>query len=115
MTERTRADRLLLARGIFASRARAQAAIAAGRVLADGVKVRKASQALAADARIEAEPVHGFVSRGGVKLQAAVQRAVCGDIIAFLAALGWTGLGVIESPIRGGDGNREFLLGAYRG
>jgi hypothetical protein len=41
-----------------------QAAIAAGRALADGVKARKASQALAGDARIEAEPAHRFGSRG---------------------------------------------------
>ena len=43
MTDRERADRLLVARGLFESRARAQAAIAAGLVTADGVPVRKAS------------------------------------------------------------------------
>ncbi|HEX4042392.1 MAG TPA: S4 domain-containing protein, partial [Xanthobacteraceae bacterium] len=43
MTHRERADRLLVARGFFESRARAQAAIAAGRVSADGVPLRKAS------------------------------------------------------------------------
>ncbi len=37
MTNRERADRLLVARGLFESRARAQAAIAAGLVTADGV------------------------------------------------------------------------------
>ncbi|MFZ0375912.1 MAG: S4 domain-containing protein, partial [Xanthobacteraceae bacterium] len=44
MTHRERADRLLVARGLFDSRARAQAAIAAGRVTADGIPVRKASE-----------------------------------------------------------------------
>ena len=43
MIARERADRLLVARGLFESRARAQAAIAAGLVTADGVLVRKAS------------------------------------------------------------------------
>jgi len=43
MIARERADRLLVARGLFESRARAQAAIAAGLVTADGVPVRKAS------------------------------------------------------------------------
>lgn len=237
---RMRADRLLVARGLFESRAQAQAAIAAGRVAADGAPVRKASQLLEENARIEAGPAHPYVSRGGIKLEAAldhfgfrpagkvcldvgastggftevllargarrvyavdvgrgqlhpklrgeprvtmleatdarrldralvpepaalvvidvsfislkrvlpaalacaapgaelvalikpqfeagrrrlkkgivrdpaVHRAVCEDIIAFLASLGWTELGLIESPIRGGDGNREFLLGA---
>ena len=45
MTARQRADRLLVERGLFDSRARAQAAIAAGLVTADGVPVRKASDA----------------------------------------------------------------------
>ena len=72
MTARQRADRLLVARGLFESRARAQAAIAAGRVTADGVPVRKASDTMSAGATIEAEPEHPYVSRGGVKLAAAL-------------------------------------------
>jgi 23S rRNA (cytidine1920-2'-O)/16S rRNA (cytidine1409-2'-O)-methyltransferase len=71
MTTRERADRLLVARGLFDSRARAQAAIAAGRVTADGVAVRKASEAISSSATIAAEPEHPYVSRGGVKLAAA--------------------------------------------
>jgi 23S rRNA (cytidine1920-2'-O)/16S rRNA (cytidine1409-2'-O)-methyltransferase len=63
-----RADRLLVARGFYESRARAQAAIAAGLVRADGVPVRKASDSIAATAAIEASPEHPYVSRGGVKL-----------------------------------------------
>jgi 23S rRNA (cytidine1920-2'-O)/16S rRNA (cytidine1409-2'-O)-methyltransferase len=72
MTIRERADRLLVARGLFESRARAQAAIAAGRVSADGVVVRKASEEIAIAAVIAAEPEHIYVSRGGVKLAAAL-------------------------------------------
>jgi 23S rRNA (cytidine1920-2'-O)/16S rRNA (cytidine1409-2'-O)-methyltransferase len=72
MTPRQRADRLLVARGLFESRSRAQAAIVAGRVTADGVPVRKASEAISSAALIEAEPEHPFVSRGGVKLEAAL-------------------------------------------
>jgi 23S rRNA (cytidine1920-2'-O)/16S rRNA (cytidine1409-2'-O)-methyltransferase len=72
MTTRERADRLLVARGLFESRARAQAAIAAGRVTADGVPVRKPSDEISAAAVIEAEPEHPYVSRGGVKLAAAL-------------------------------------------
>src|SRR5579871_1744413 len=67
-----RADRLLVARGLFDSRARAQAAIAAGRVLADGAPVRKASEEIPSTARIEAALEHPYVSRGGVKLAAAL-------------------------------------------
>ena len=72
MTARQRADRLLVARGLFESRARAQAAIAAGRVTADGAPVRKASDAISSAAAIEAAPEHPYVSRGGLKLAAAL-------------------------------------------
>ncbi|MDQ0391689.1 TlyA family RNA methyltransferase [Labrys monachus] len=65
---RKRADLLLVERGFFDSRARAQAAIQAGLVTADGRPVKKASEALEPDAVIEARPAHPFVSRGGVKL-----------------------------------------------
>jgi 23S rRNA (cytidine1920-2'-O)/16S rRNA (cytidine1409-2'-O)-methyltransferase len=72
MTVRERADRLLVARGLFESRARAQAAIAAGLVTADGVPVRKASEEISTAAVIAAEAEHPYVSRGGVKLAAAL-------------------------------------------
>jgi 23S rRNA (cytidine1920-2'-O)/16S rRNA (cytidine1409-2'-O)-methyltransferase len=233
----------LVARGLFESRARAQAAIAAGRVTADGVPVRKASETISAAAAIEAAPEHPYVSRGAVKLaaaldhfaldvtgrvcldvgastggfsevlaargarrvyavdvgtdqlhrrlrdnktivsieqadirrldrshlseppdlatidvsfislklvlpavgellmpranlvalikpqfeaarraikkgivrNAAVHQAVCDDIAAFLVARGWRVGGRVPSPIRGGDGNREFFIEAERG
>jgi 23S rRNA (cytidine1920-2'-O)/16S rRNA (cytidine1409-2'-O)-methyltransferase len=237
---RMRADRFLVERGLFESRAKAQAAIEAGRVKANGIAVRKASDEIEQDATIEARPAHPYVSRGGLKLAAAldafgfapkgricldvgastggftqvllergaaqvyavdvghgqlhaslrswpevvsleatdirelqpldpapdlvvidvsfislkqvipaalklvtspaylvalikpqfeagrervkkgvvrdpnVHVAVCDDIVAFVRSLGWRVLGVIPSPIAGGDGNREFLLGATR-
>lgn len=70
--DRIRADRLLVERGHFESRARAQGAIAAGLVRADGRVVARASDLVAPDARIEAEAPHPFVSRGGLKLVAAL-------------------------------------------
>src|SRR5258708_36324188 len=71
---RQRADILLVERGLFESRAKAQAAIAAGLVTADAVPVRKASEAVAIDAALVAEPAFPWVSRGGVKLDAALTR-----------------------------------------
>jgi len=242
MPPRQRADRLLVARGLFDSRAKAQAAIEAGLVFANGIVVRKASEEIVTDAVLNATPAYPYVSRGGVKLGAAlnhfgfdprgrvcldvgastggftqvllergarkvyavdvgraqlhgslrarpevvvleetdirnlslarfeeppdlvtidvsfislkqaapaalalaktpaqlvalikpqfeagraalkkgvvrdpaVHAAVCEDIAAFIASLGWRVLGVILSPIAGGDGNVEFLLGAAR-
>jgi 23S rRNA (cytidine1920-2'-O)/16S rRNA (cytidine1409-2'-O)-methyltransferase len=69
---RKRADILLVERGFFASRARAQAAIAAGLVSVGGVALRKASEEVKGDAPIEAEAPHPWASRGGVKLAAAL-------------------------------------------
>jgi 23S rRNA (cytidine1920-2'-O)/16S rRNA (cytidine1409-2'-O)-methyltransferase len=87
MMSRERADRLLVTRGLFESRARAQAAIAAGLVTADGVRVRKASEEISSEAHIEAVAEHPYVSRGGVKLAAAldhfaldVKGRVCLDV-----------------------------------
>jgi 23S rRNA (cytidine1920-2'-O)/16S rRNA (cytidine1409-2'-O)-methyltransferase len=242
MTARRRADRLLVERGLFDSRAKAQAAIAAGLVTADDVPVRKPSDEIPLDAALRAEAAHPWVSRGGVKLAAAldyfgfdpagrvcldvgastggfaqvllargarrvyavdvgrgqlhaslrseprvmlleetdirglnpdrlsqrpdflaidvsfislklalppaisllrtparlialikpqfeagrrhlkkgivrdpqVHAAICEDMTAFVTGLGWTVAGVVPSPIMGGDGNREFLLGAAR-
>ena len=239
---RQRADRLLVERGLFDSRTKAQAAIEAGLVAANDVAVRKPSEEIPVDAHLTATAAHPYVSRGGVKLAAAldyfgfdprgricldvgastggftqvlldrgaarvyavdvgreqlheslrgrseivlfedtdirtcspaafretpnlitvdvsfislklvlpaalklvahrtelvvlikpqfeagpgivkkgivrngaVHRAVCDDISALVASLGWRVLGVIPSPITGGDGNAEFLIGAVR-
>jgi 23S rRNA (cytidine1920-2'-O)/16S rRNA (cytidine1409-2'-O)-methyltransferase len=240
--KKDRIDRLLVERGLFDSRAKAQAAIAAGLVTANAAPVRKASEEIAVDAALSATPAHPYVSRGGIKLAAALdhfgfdpkgrvcldigastggftqvllergakrvyavdvgrgqlheslrgrpevvsyeetdirtcsparfratpnlvtidvsfislklvlpaalklvahrtqvvalikpqfevgptlvkkgivrdavlQTAVCEDISAFVTSLGWRVLGIIPSPITGGDGNAEFLLGAVR-
>ncbi len=243
MAPRQRIDRLLVDRGLFESRAQAQAAIAAGLVTAAGIGIIKPSDQVAADAVLTAEAAHPWVSRGGVKLaaaldafgfdpkgrvcldvgastggftdvllargascvyavdvgreqlhprlkerpevvsletidirkldaalipdpidvvvadvsfisltrvlpaalafarpaaqlvalikpqfetsrrhlkkgivrDAAVHRAVCDDVAAFVAAEGWRVREVVPSPLLGGDGNAEFLLGADRG
>jgi 23S rRNA (cytidine1920-2'-O)/16S rRNA (cytidine1409-2'-O)-methyltransferase len=53
--------------------------------------------------------------RGIVRDAAARQRAV-DEVCAFVGAqVGWRVLGVIPSPLRGGSGNAEYLLGAVRG
>jgi 23S rRNA (cytidine1920-2'-O)/16S rRNA (cytidine1409-2'-O)-methyltransferase len=71
--QRTRADLLLVERGFFESRAKAQEAIAAGHVSADGRVLRKASETLAPSAEIEASAPYPWVSRGGLKLAAALE------------------------------------------
>jgi 23S rRNA (cytidine1920-2'-O)/16S rRNA (cytidine1409-2'-O)-methyltransferase len=243
MTKRVRIDRLLVERGLFESRAKAQQAIAAGLVAADGTIITKPAEEVSSDAALQAAPAHPWVSRGGVKLAAAldhfgidpsdricldvgastggftqvllarrarrvyavdvgrgqlhaslrerpdviaieatdirkleparfevlpdfvavdvsfiplklvlpaalalaqpaaetvvlvkpqyeagpghvrkglvrdpaVHQRVCEDVAALIASLGWTVLGLIPSPIPGGDGNHEFLIAARRG
>jgi 23S rRNA (cytidine1920-2'-O)/16S rRNA (cytidine1409-2'-O)-methyltransferase len=54
------------------------------------------------------------LGRGGlVRDEAAAARAV-EAVQSFLRDAGWTRLGTVESPITGGDGNREFLVAARR-
>lgn len=75
MTLTRRADIALVERGFYESRARARAAIEAGLVEVAGARVAKASQLLAPDAPVtRAEAPHPYVSRGGVKLAAALDR-----------------------------------------
>lgn len=49
------------------------------------------------------------VGRGGIVRDEAAQLRVVGEISRFVETLGWRCVGVIDSPIFGADGNREFL------
>ncbi|ATQ43498.1 TlyA family RNA methyltransferase [Caulobacter mirabilis] len=69
---RKRIDLILVERGLFDSRAKARAAIEAGRVTADGKVVGKASEAVDEAAEINAEAAHPWVGRGGLKLDHAL-------------------------------------------
>jgi 23S rRNA (cytidine1920-2'-O)/16S rRNA (cytidine1409-2'-O)-methyltransferase len=56
------------------------------------------------------------VGKGGIVRDPALHRRVCDRIAAWLGRQpGWSVLGVIDSPIAGADGNREFLIVACRG
>ncbi|MGA2989021.1 MAG: TlyA family RNA methyltransferase [Candidatus Korobacteraceae bacterium] len=68
-----RIDRLLVERGMAASRERAQALILAGRVLANEQKIEKAGAAVDVDCalRLLGEDLR-YVSRGGLKLEHAL-------------------------------------------
>lgn len=68
-----RADKVLVALGHFESRSAAQAAIAAGKVRVRGRVLAKPSEKISADAAIEAEAEHPWVSRAGLKLAHALQ------------------------------------------
>lgn len=69
---RKRADMVLVERGLVETRAKAQEAIAAGGVRADGKAVARASDLVAEDAVLEVQRPHPWVSRGGQKLAHAL-------------------------------------------
>ncbi len=67
-----RADVALVEAGLFDSRAKAREAIEAGLVTADGVTVAKPSASVRPEVVLRATPAYPWVSRGGVKLAAAL-------------------------------------------
>jgi 23S rRNA (cytidine1920-2'-O)/16S rRNA (cytidine1409-2'-O)-methyltransferase len=73
MTGRRRLDLELVRRGLVTSREQAQSAVAAGQVLVHGAVADKASRLVdRSDPLILAGPPPRFVSRGGLKLDAAL-------------------------------------------
>jgi 23S rRNA (cytidine1920-2'-O)/16S rRNA (cytidine1409-2'-O)-methyltransferase len=54
------------------------------------------------------------VGKGGVVRDPAVHHEICERTATWVAAQGWTVVGVVESPVLGPQGNREFLLYACR-
>jgi len=62
--------------------------------------------------QFEAERKH---NKRGIVRDATVHQEICDDMIAFATSLGCTDIEVFPSPIKGGDGNIEFFLGARRG
>ncbi|HTK60621.1 MAG TPA: TlyA family RNA methyltransferase, partial [Candidatus Baltobacteraceae bacterium] len=75
MAKRARLDLLLVERGLFATRSKAAAAVMAGIVLVDGKPALKAGEAVAGESELslKADPCP-FVSRGGLKLRAALDQ-----------------------------------------
>ncbi len=84
---KNRLDIELVHRGLVPSRQKAQALILAGQVKVDGRRAEKAGDAVSEEARIEVIEGLPYVSRGGLKLKAAldnfkisVSGLVCADI-----------------------------------
>jgi 23S rRNA (cytidine1920-2'-O)/16S rRNA (cytidine1409-2'-O)-methyltransferase len=72
--DRARLDVLIVERGLAPSREKAQALILAGEVKVNGAAAAKAGQAVAQDAAIEVHSrIQKYVSRGGFKLEGALQ------------------------------------------
>jgi 23S rRNA (cytidine1920-2'-O)/16S rRNA (cytidine1409-2'-O)-methyltransferase len=86
---KVRLDLLLVERGLAESRAKAQALIMAGQVRVAGQTTIKPATAVQADAQLTVESGPRFVSRGGEKLEGALdafQIAVTGRVCADVGA-----------------------------
>jgi len=70
---------------------------------------------LAALIKPQFEVGKGRVGKGGIVREPELHEEVCETISAWLGEQpGWKVLGVAESPITGADGNKEFLISAWR-
>jgi 23S rRNA (cytidine1920-2'-O)/16S rRNA (cytidine1409-2'-O)-methyltransferase len=73
-SDRSRLDVALVERGLVETRSRAQALVMAGRVTVDGAVVDKAGAAVSGGAAIAVVQPARYVSRGGDKLETAIER-----------------------------------------
>jgi 23S rRNA (cytidine1920-2'-O)/16S rRNA (cytidine1409-2'-O)-methyltransferase len=68
---------------------------------------------LAALVKPQFEVGRGGVGKGGIVREAAARQQAVDTVTAWLSAQpGWRIAGVVPSPIKGGSGNEEYLLGA---
>lgn len=54
------------------------------------------------------------VGKGGVVRDPELHARVCGEVREWIEGLGWQVQGIVESPIKGPEGNVEFLISAHR-
>lgn len=54
------------------------------------------------------------VGKGGVVRDPALHARVCNEVRGWLESTGWRVDGIVESPIKGPEGNVEFLVSAAR-
>lgn len=87
MKSKQRIDQLLVERNLVESREKARALILAGHILVNGQREDKAGHTVPVDCRLELLETPKYVSRGGIKLEAAldhwnitVDDAICLDV-----------------------------------
>ncbi|HEY6401444.1 MAG TPA: TlyA family RNA methyltransferase, partial [Blastocatellia bacterium] len=71
-TNKERLDKLLVTRGLAETRAKAQSLILAGQVFSGGQRLDKAGQSVPIEIELAIREPAPFVSRGGLKLAAAL-------------------------------------------
>lgn len=71
--KKVRADELLVQKGLVTTRSRAQTLIMMGKVFYNGKKIEKSGETLPIDGHVEIKEDLPYVSRGGLKLEAALK------------------------------------------
>jgi 23S rRNA (cytidine1920-2'-O)/16S rRNA (cytidine1409-2'-O)-methyltransferase len=85
-------------------------------VLPAALSLTKPQAWLAALIKPQFEVGKGRVGKGGVVREPELHKEVCDRIEAWVGSLpGWTVRGIVESPIKGPEGNIEFLIAAEKG
>ncbi len=82
--------------------------------LAPALELVKSRAELVALLKPQFEVGREHVGRGGMVTDSAQHERVCDEVATFLEAKGWSTHGIISSPVDGGDGNAEFLVGAVK-
>lgn len=60
------------------------------------------------------EAGRGEVGKGGVVRDSTIHSRVCNEVAGWFVSIGWTVIGVTQSPITGPKGNIEFLIHARK-
>jgi 23S rRNA (cytidine1920-2'-O)/16S rRNA (cytidine1409-2'-O)-methyltransferase len=85
-------------------------------VLPSALALAKPAALLVALVKPQFEAGPKSVGKGGVVREPEIHRAVCEAAASWVGAQpGWSVVGIVESPLTGPAGNREFLLYARRG
>ncbi|MBS0482769.1 MAG: TlyA family RNA methyltransferase [Proteobacteria bacterium] len=88
--------------------------ISLSKVLEVPLKLAETSCQLVALIKPQFEVGRAEVGKGGVVRDTALHARVCAEVQGWLEASGWQVQGVVESPIKGPEGNIEFLIAAQR-
>lgn len=88
--------------------------IALSKVLEVPLKLAATPCQLVALIKPQFEVGRGEVGKGGVVRDPELHARVCGEVRSWLESDGWAVQGIVESPIKGPEGNVEFLISARR-
>jgi 23S rRNA (cytidine1920-2'-O)/16S rRNA (cytidine1409-2'-O)-methyltransferase len=88
--------------------------ISLAKVLGTSLKLAKPGAKLVALIKPQFEAGREEVGKGGVVRDPVVHERVCAQAKDWVESQGWTVLGIVPSPIKGPEGNVEFLLGGVK-